>query len=107
MYDYDLAALICKAMSRAIAAATPTDALAMQTELDEAQRKQFADHATAPFCWLELPDGTKSAMGGRDGLCAWAKAEFPESPEVQKLASGAPATSEAFFDKGPGTAARS
>lgn len=36
MYDYDLAALICKAMSRAIAAATPTDALAMQTELDEA-----------------------------------------------------------------------
>ena len=47
----------------------------------------------------------KKSKGGRDQLCKWAKTEFPENPEIQKLASGGPAVGEAVFDnKTPGTA---
>ena len=35
----------------------------IKTELDEAQQEEFKDHVTAPFCWLELPDGRKKIQG--------------------------------------------
>ena len=52
----------------------------------------------------ELDDGTKKALGGRDALCQWAAKEFPDDEGIVELASGKPATSEAFFDRTPGTA---
>jgi hypothetical protein len=33
----------------------------LKSELDPAQRATFADHATAPFCWLERPGGALEA----------------------------------------------
>ena len=76
----------------------------LKSELEPAQRTTFADHATAPFCWLERPGGVLEALGGRDELSAWAMAEFPGVAAISTLASGKPAASEAFFDKSPGTA---
>ena len=60
---------------------------------------------TAPFCWLEKPGGVIDALGGRDGLCEWALATFPDAEPITTLAKGTPAASEAIFVKSPGTAA--
>ena len=41
------------------------------------------DHNSSPFCWLETTGAASktemTALGGRDSLCAWAKANFDAS----------------------------
>ena len=58
----------------------------------EALKQEFPDESraaykgrhgwSAPFIWLELPDGTRQPIGGRDALCAWALDTFPNEPKV-------------------------
>eukprot|EP00930_Biecheleria_cincta_P060517 TRINITY_DN46159_c0_g1_i1.p1 TRINITY_DN46159_c0_g1~~TRINITY_DN46159_c0_g1_i1.p1 ORF type:complete len:163 (+),score=30.96 TRINITY_DN46159_c0_g1_i1:23-490(+) len=80
----------------------------VKSELPENQQKQFADHKSAPFCWLELADGTLKAKGGRDGLCQWVLSSGQFSTqrydEVLGLASSEVSLLEAWVDKTPGTA---
>jgi len=61
----------------------------LKAELPDEQREQYASRRgwSAPFVWLELPDGTRRAIGGRDALCAWALAEFADVPAVVAAAS--------------------
>merc|ERR1740117_2702110 len=43
----------------------------VKSELPTAQRGKFKAHKSSPFCWLEHPDGSREAIGGRDDLCDW------------------------------------
>ena len=36
------------------------------------------------------------AKGGRDGLCEWAAATFPDAPQIQKLATTPPSHMESW-----------
>jgi hypothetical protein len=75
----------------------------IKSELSEEQQKQFAGHMSSPFCWLETPDGKRDAKGGRDRLCEWALATFPEIPAIKELASTDPSITEIWVDETPGT----
>jgi len=57
---------------------------ALKSELPDEQRAAYASRYgwSAPFVWLELPDGTRHAIGGRDELCAWARTELADLPAV-------------------------
>ena len=50
----------------------------LKTELPEEDRSRFGSRKgwSSPFAWLELPDGSRRALGGRDDLCDWAIKEF-------------------------------
>ena len=66
----------------------PTTGLLPQVlgELSEADQAKFKGHTTAPFCWLEHPDGSKTGLGGRDDFAAWAAQELKDVPSVAALA---------------------
>mmetsp|Transcript_43132 Transcript_43132/g.101090 ORF Transcript_43132/g.101090 Transcript_43132/m.101090 type:complete len:132 (-) Transcript_43132:254-649(-) len=71
---------------------------ALKKELPEEQRARFASRFgwSAPFCWLELPDGGRQALGGRDALCEWALCEFADSAAVRRVASAGPKYMDLF-----------
>jgi len=71
---------------------------ALKQELPADQREQYSSRFgwSAPFAWIEHPDGTRTALGGRDQLCEWALAEFAESTEVRKVASVGPKLTDLF-----------
>mmetsp|Transcript_56 Transcript_56/g.70 ORF Transcript_56/g.70 Transcript_56/m.70 type:complete len:155 (+) Transcript_56:18-482(+) len=50
----------------------------VKAELSEEQQQKFASHTSSPFCWLEMPDGSKNAIGGRDRLVDWANENFKD-----------------------------
>ena len=62
----------------------------VKAELTADDQKNFAEHKTAPFCWLETDDGGRQGIGGRDRLCEWAAAEFPDDSAVLALANTPP-----------------
>jgi len=78
----------------------------IKSELDKDDQERFASHNSSPFCWFEYPDGRRKGIGGRDKLCEWAQAEFPNDSHIQKLTTTLPSRlREAFsVDKSPGTA---
>jgi hypothetical protein len=76
----------------------------IKPNLPDEQQKKFAAHKSSPFCWVESDDGSLDAKGGRDGLCEWALAEFPDTASVSTLAQNEPSLSEAWVDETPGTA---
>ena len=69
----------------------------VKKELPADQQAKYASRHgwSAPFVWLEMPDGTRNALGGRDGLCEWVLQEFPADSEVSKIAAIPPKASEA------------
>jgi len=71
---------------------------ALKAELPETQRARFEGRKgwSAPFVWLELPDGSRDALGGRDDFCAWALRTFEGEAGVRKLAASPPRATEAF-----------
>eukprot|EP00931_Biecheleriopsis_adriatica_P071106 TRINITY_DN44962_c0_g1_i1.p1 TRINITY_DN44962_c0_g1~~TRINITY_DN44962_c0_g1_i1.p1 ORF type:complete len:153 (-),score=29.13 TRINITY_DN44962_c0_g1_i1:11-469(-) len=78
----------------------------VKTELSASQQKEFAAHKTAPFCWLELPDGRRDAKGGRDKLCEWVIRHFTTQryDEALEIALLTPTLTELWVDSTPGTA---
>jgi hypothetical protein len=43
-------------------------------------------HGSMPFCWLERGANAEiEPIGGCDHLTAWARAKFPNEPEIQNL----------------------
>ena len=67
-------------------------------ELNESQQMKYAGRHgwSSPFAWLENPDGSRDAIGGREELCMWANQKFPENREIREwAASGEPPSSEA------------
>jgi len=60
----------------------------LKSELPEESRAAFAGRYgwSAPFVWLEQPDGTRQPIGGRDALCAWALETLTAEPQVVKAA---------------------
>mmetsp|Transcript_1738 Transcript_1738/g.2517 ORF Transcript_1738/g.2517 Transcript_1738/m.2517 type:complete len:155 (-) Transcript_1738:336-800(-) len=50
----------------------------VKAELSEEQQQKFATHQSSPFCWLEMTDGKRNAIGGRDRLCDWANENFKD-----------------------------
>jgi hypothetical protein len=75
--------------------------------------KTMAEHASAPFVWLETAATTTTtttagtdqnktiitAKGGGDMFREWARKEFPENADIQELAKAeTPTMSESFFD---------
>ena len=80
----------------------------LKGELPEDQRKTYGSRVgwSAPFVWVERPDGTRIAIGGRDDLREWASREFAEYPAIVKAASASLRYVEAFsYSSKPGTAA--
>ena len=43
--------------------------------------------SVSPFVWLEMPDGTRNAIGGRDDFAKWATAEFSGNKRICALAT--------------------
>jgi hypothetical protein len=83
----------------------------IKSELSKEQQDAFAAHKTSPFCWLELPDGSKDAKGGRDFFAEWAAATFTDEvsdKEIRRLATTKPSLTEGLFwdSKSNGTAQR-
>ncbi|CAK0830585.1 unnamed protein product, partial [Prorocentrum cordatum] len=78
-------------------------------ELPADQQKRFGSHRTAPFCWLESPEGRLDAKGGRDSFCEWVrdsgKFSTQRYDEVRVDAAWEPTVFEAWVDTTPGTAA--
>lgn len=69
----------------------------IKTEFSEEQQKIFANHKSAPFCWLETSEG-KIAIGGRDKLCDWVNnSEKFKNNNIKKLTTTEPRIFEAFF----------
>jgi len=82
----------------------------IKAELSEEQQKQFAAHKTSPFCWIEKANEKPFALGGRDKLCEWVIANFPNKEKDEPILSlcreePSRTMKEVFFDnKTPGTA---
>lgn len=81
----------------------------VKAELPEDQQKAFKHHNSSPFCWLEKPDGAKTALGGRDRFCEWVQDNFKDKKGKDapflKLCASSPSVTEAWFDTStPGTA---
>eukprot|EP00039_Didymoeca_costata_P026536 m.16111 g.16111 ORF g.16111 m.16111 type:complete len:151 (+) comp5585_c0_seq1:418-870(+) len=76
----------------------------IKSELSQDQQQKFAAHKSSPFCWLEMPDGTRDAKGGRDFLSEWAMEMFPNDESITKLAGTGPSVFEVMVDVTPGTA---
>mmetsp|Transcript_10945 Transcript_10945/g.16839 ORF Transcript_10945/g.16839 Transcript_10945/m.16839 type:complete len:159 (-) Transcript_10945:208-684(-) len=81
----------------------------VKESLSQEDQKKLESHKTSPFCWLELSDGTKTGIGGRDRLCEWVQANFDVSDEKNEpfvsLTKNEPTVTEVFFDAiKPGTA---
>lgn len=75
--------------------------------LPENQKKQFVEHYSSPFCWLEYPEKSEiHGIGGRDRLCEWALAQFPDDQEIKEYANKQPTLLEIFVDDTPGTSQR-
>lgn len=72
----------------------------IKAELSPEQQKEFESHNTSPFCWLEKPDGSRFAIGGRDKLCDWVEKNFQagEDDSILDLCKGEPTKKEIFFD---------
>mmetsp|Transcript_6608 Transcript_6608/g.13313 ORF Transcript_6608/g.13313 Transcript_6608/m.13313 type:complete len:168 (+) Transcript_6608:1-504(+) len=65
----------------------------------------FQKHGSAPFVWLEYPDGKKEFVGGRDYFCDWASKKFAGEQEIVDLAGGdnpwaEPSMGDLFFENG-------
>lgn len=73
-------------------------------QLNEEQKVCFESHKSSPFCWLEAPDGSLDAKGGRDRLCEWAAGKFPDNAEIVQLSATPPSLTEVWVDETPGTA---
>ena len=56
---------------------------------------------SSPFCWLEMPDGSKDAKGGRDRFCERAIATFAadSDKEIRENVEAAPSLlMDAYID---------
>lgn len=69
----------------------------IKKELREEQQNKFAEHRTSPFCWTETAEGGIDAKGGRDKLCEWAIASFPDNEKIVAFASKEPSLFEAVW----------
>eukprot|EP00798_Chlamydomonas_sp_ICE-L_P022389 gene22389-29497_t len=67
------------------------------------EQTEFAAHTTSPFVWLEMPDGKKKALGGRDKFAEWARERFAGNDAILKVIIE-PNLLESFVDCTPGTA---
>uniref|UniRef100_A0A7S0ZXQ6 Uncharacterized protein n=1 Tax=Noctiluca scintillans TaxID=2966 RepID=A0A7S0ZXQ6_NOCSC len=81
----------------------------VKKELPADQQERFGTRKgwSSPFVWLEMPDdGSRHALGGRDGLCEWVFLTFTADcdKDIIALAKEKPRIREAFFSKEPGTA---
>ena len=79
----------------------------LKRELPEVDRALYQSRVgwSAPFVWLELPDGSRSAIGGRDELCAWARTHMADEPTVVQAAAATPRFWQAFsYSARPGSA---
>lgn len=80
---------------------------ALKKELPDAEQQAYASRTgwSSPFVWLEHPDGTRHALGGRDGLCEWAVAEFASHAKLVSIANTPAKGSDAYVSlTRPGTA---
>ena len=79
-------------------AATPYYDLVQEVknELNESQQMKYAGRHgwSSPFVWLEQPDGSRQAIGGRDEFCQWACETFPNNQKIREWAAGEPPSSE-------------
>ena len=59
----------------------------LKKELPESQRSKFSSRFgwSAPFVWLEMPDGSRDVIGGRDDFAAWARLQFMESTAIARV----------------------
>merc|ERR1719231_1981212 len=62
----------------------------LKAQFSADEQTKFAEHKTSPFCWLEMSDGTKTALGGGDDFRAWSADQLPESSKLQAMNPGAP-----------------
>mmetsp|Transcript_4255 Transcript_4255/g.6526 ORF Transcript_4255/g.6526 Transcript_4255/m.6526 type:complete len:158 (-) Transcript_4255:251-724(-) len=70
------------------------------SQKDNPTHAAVAKHTSAPFCWLEKPDGSIVLIGGRDSLCEWASKTFADSKSVTSLCvPGEPPYRETNFAK--------
>merc|ERR1711934_1235014 len=84
---------------------------ALKPKFTEEKRAKFSSRKgwSSPFVWLEMPDGSLDALGGRDDLCEWMTSESGPNPppgdnDLNQLTSD-PGLCEAFgFNKDLGTA---
>merc|ERR1712023_437836 len=61
----------------------------LKKEFTKEQQSLYASRYgwSAPLIWIEHPDGTRHAIGGRDNFCEWASTEFAHVPSIVKAAS--------------------
>jgi len=61
----------------------------LKAELPPAQQEAFGTRKgwSSPFVWLEMPDGSRNAIGGRDRFSEWAAAEFADNAAIVQAAS--------------------
>uniref|UniRef100_A0A6U4HY34 Uncharacterized protein n=1 Tax=Phaeomonas parva TaxID=124430 RepID=A0A6U4HY34_9STRA len=74
--------------------------------LTEEDRERFSSRKgwSAPFVWLDMPDGTRKALGGRDDLCEWAMSEFASSQAIVRAAKTPAKLGDLWVDtRRPGT----
>jgi hypothetical protein len=78
----------------------------LKAELSEQDQEKFKNHKSSPFCWLEMEDGSKQGLGGRDNLCEWVAAneKFADNPALKELASNGPGLGDLWVDESHGSA---
>ena len=62
----------------------------LKKELPNAEKFAGRHGWSAPFVWLENPDGSRQAIGGRDDFFEWCKATLPSkvsAAQYKKIAS--------------------
>eukprot|EP00756_Hemistasia_phaeocysticola_P049250 Hpha_TRINITY_DN2369_c0_g1::TRINITY_DN2369_c0_g1_i1::g.350::m.350 len=77
----------------------------VKPQLNPEQQERFRAHKSAPFCWLEMPDGTLDAKGGGDRFREWAAEEFVMEDNIVSLCKMKPSLCKhlCFDNKTPGT----
>lgn len=78
----------------------------LKSELPEEQRAQYSTRHgwSAPFVWIEEPDGRRRSIGRRDALYAWALEEFASHAAVCRAASAPLSILDTFYTGMVGTA---
>ena len=75
----------------------------IKKDLTPEQQIQFAAHKTSPLVWLEMPDGEKKVLEGKDKFAEWAKGRFAGNYAILQVIIE-PNLLESFVDCTPGTA---
>ena len=71
----------------------------LKKELPPDDQARFSSRKgwSSPFVWLEMPDGSRHALGGRDDLCDWAIKEFSTNKKLVRTAQTPAKDSDAIL----------